>query len=304
MPQWRPSNPPIQFGPDGSVYYLGRSDDSLVLRRNAGGEITTFVNDNIMVEDFLVLPDGSVLVDGRTASTGAASLWRIVPGGGIKAVENGNAWWLRTFPDGNVYYGSVRISGGLSTDGVSRFLTATSTRDPQSWLGHDSDMPPHIDLAPICGDDAGGFCGYNGSLLVDGVGVGGTYYGIAGNGGDTRLARYYPDVALPPTAVVRPTQISPAGATSIALAGLDASNRNVLTRFDVATGNEQTLIGPEDEIEIYHLRHQPSRDRLLFDGLRYADNRVVVGHVDLSSGAVMVTPVEGGTRWEALEAFG
>lgn len=141
-------------------------------------------------------------------------------------------------------------------------------------------------------------------MLIDGVAVAGSYYAIAGLGNETELARYYGDVSLPPTEVVRPTQIVAAGAASIALAGLDASNRNVLKRFDVVSGTEQTLIGPDDEIEIYHLRHQPSSNRLLFDGLRYADNRVVVGHVDLGSGAVDVTPVEGGARWEAFEAFG
>jgi len=303
---WRPSNPAIQFGPGGSVYYLGSSrDGATVLRRNAGGAITTLVADHITVKDFLVLPDGSVLVDGRTTTTGTAWLRRIVPGGGIQTVENGEISFLRAFPDGNAYYGSTYGANGLTSPGVSRFLTATGTRDPSRWLGRGGEVPaPHVDLGPICGDDFGAFCGQNGSSLVDGVAVAGSYYGIAASGNDAELVRYYQDVSTLPTAVVRPTQIAAAGATSIVLAGLDGSNRNVLTRFDVVSETEQALIGADDEIEIYHLRHQPTRNRVLFDGLRYADNKVVVGHVDLGSGAVDVTPVAGGAKWEAFEAFG
>ncbi len=267
QPQWRPSNPTIQFGPGGSVYYLARSGEATVLRRNAGGEITTLVSDHITVDDFLVLPDGSVLVDGWTTSTSATWLRRIVPGGGIQTVENGDVKFLRTFPDGNVYYGSARTVNGFIDFGVWRFQTATNTLDPTRWLGRGSDGPaPHVDLDLICDGYSGPFCGSNGTVFIDGVAVAGSYYAIAGFGTDTVFARYYPGASLPPTDVVRPTQIAPAGATSIALAGADASNRNVLTRFDVVSETEQTLIGPDDEIEIYHLRHQPSSNRLLFDG--------------------------------------
>ncbi|MCW2955425.1 MAG: hypothetical protein JWO69_294, partial [Thermoleophilia bacterium] len=46
-----------------------------------------------------------------------------------------------------------------------------------------------------------------------------------------------------------------------------------------------------------------SSGRVLFDGLRFSDNRYVTGHVDAATGEVHVAAALG-ARWMGFQAFG
>jgi hypothetical protein len=296
-------NPPIQFDASGAVYYLGNAGGSTILRRSSGGQVTTLISDQTMVGDFLVLPDGSVLVKETVMGTGTTRLARIVPGGGRATVQAGAIGFLRAFPDGNAYFGTP----GGAYPGIARYLTATGTRDPQPWLAEAAATPaPVNELDPFCGgpvpEPLMGLCGSGGSALTATATVGDELFAATGVGTQSALTRLYPSVQLPPTQVVQPTVLAAAG-DRLAVAGLDALGRNMLTLFDPDDDGERTLIGPANEVEVYHLRYRDRENALLFDGLRYADNTVVLGRVDLTTGALTTTAVEGGVKWEAFETF-
>ena len=85
------------------------------------------------------------------------------------------------------------------------------------------------------------------------------------------------------------------------VAGLDANGANVLTAYDPATGTETPMLGADNEIEIYHLN--PIDDTTaMFDGLRFSDNKVVVGQINVTTGQVTVLNTLP-SKWEDFQTF-
>ena len=70
-------NRPVQIDSSGAVYYAGAVGSSAVLRKAKNGVITDLINDNVSLQDFIVLPDGTVLVAGQTTSS--ANFQRFAP---------------------------------------------------------------------------------------------------------------------------------------------------------------------------------------------------------------------------------
>jgi hypothetical protein len=93
---------------------------------------------------------------------------------------------------------------------------------------------------------------------------------------------YYPTVELLPSEVTGINVAAGAG-NDVALAGTNADGQNVLTLLNPATGTQHELIGPDDEIEVYHLNYAAHRNEILFDGLRFSDNQYVVGEYSVST---------------------
>lgn len=273
-------NPAIQFDGSGGIYYLGQTDGGTVLRKKKNGVTTDLISDNISVQDFLVMPDGTVFLSGSTMSTGARWVRRISPQGALQTIRATSAHFLRTFADGNVYMG---LSGGQDF-GVLRYLTAENQLDPLNWIGssvNNLNPPSHFWADDFCGPNWGlreGFCGMSGATIKKAFGG----YVIAGWEGDANgtFAQYYPELRFPDTAV-RKVSVAVGARDAIILAGLDANDRNVLTAFRPADGSETQLIGPDNEIEVFHLNYLADQNKLVFDGLRFADNRYVLGEIDL-----------------------
>ena len=93
--------------------------------------------------------------------------------------------------------------------------------------------------------------------------------------------RYYPDVQVATTAVQRVFAAQSVG-SDLVLSGLDGNSRNITSFYDTATGLEAPVFGPENEIEIYHLTYVPETHKMLYDGLRFSDNKYVLGEIDFS----------------------
>ena len=72
--------------------------------------------------------------------------------------------------------------------------------------------------------------------------------------------------------------------------------------YHPATDTETQLIGPENEIEMYHLTYMPNSNSVMFEGLRFADNHVVLGQIDLDTGTVTVS-TSLPSRLQDLQAF-
>ena len=74
-------------------------------------------------------------------------------------------------------------------------------------------------------------------------------YAVAGYSGDGVLMKYYPALERP-TTLVKKVSTSQGILNSIVLAGLDASDKNIMTIFDTSDDSEIQLIPPANEIEV------------------------------------------------------
>ena len=90
-----------------------------------------------------------------------------------------------------------------------------------------------------------------------------------------------PDLQVGTTAVQKIFAAQSVG-SDLVLAGLDSNGQNITNLYDTATGLEAPVFGPANEIEIYHLTYVPETHKMLFDGLRFSDNKYILGEIDFS----------------------
>jgi hypothetical protein len=286
---------------------MGTAGSATVVRRSLNGKVTDYLANNpynMLVNDFLAVGDGDVLITGATVNTKARWVRRIAPDGSVHTVRSFSANWLRMFPDGNAYVGFW----GSGDYGIRRFVPSTNALDDAYWLtgpmdGQTADAQHRT--SDVCGqstDQAArdAFCDPFGSLLTSTVTTSaGRVYAVAGTSTSGRLVELYPDVVLTPSAVRKVSVAEPVG-QNVALAGVDAADRQVLVLHDTATDTETTLVGADAETEIYDLAYNAKTNHLLFDGLRFADDKYVLGDVDLATGAVTID--DSGTKsWTQID---
>jgi hypothetical protein len=274
------NNPPIQFDDLGSVYYLGLSGANNVLRRWSSGSSIDLINSNISINDFLVLGDGSVFLGGQTVSTGASWTRRLSSGGSLSNLSTFTPTFISKFPDGNVYFG-----GELS---VRRFDVQNGRLDARAWIGQSDQYGgsnPYFRSMDICvWDTMEGFCGQGGSNVANLHSILGTKtYAIAGGygGNGSNLMQYFPTVKKC-NSIVSTVSASQRYLTDILLAGTNELGTNVLSLYDSGSDSETILIDETNEIEIYNMTYVSATNKIMFNGLRFSDNRQVVGEIDLS----------------------
>lgn len=274
-----------------------------MLRRFDGSTIRNLITDNVMLNSFAVAPNGTVVITGSTSSTGATWTRRISPSGSLASLENGGVNFTSVFPDGNVYMGNY----GSGAPVVARYLTVSDQMDPEPWIADSTRTAgaEYFDAHSVCSSPTANqsdFCTLGGAFIKWQYGSpDGHEYVIAGSVSGGELAQYYPTVKLLPSEVTAINVAAGAG-NDVALAGTNAAGRNVLTLLDPATGTEHELIGPDNEIEIYHLNHAVHSNQILFDGLRFADNQYVVGEYNLSTGQLKISATISG-KLADLQSF-
>jgi len=306
--QENPKNKAVQFDGSGAIYYTGYdSSNKQVLRRNMSGSITDLVNDNILLNDFLVLSDGRIILTGSTLSSNTQWIRRLSTVGGLTNLYTSTqAQFIRLFPDGNVYIGTW----GNSAFGVVRYITASDAVDPQTYIVGEGlngiTYNPVFDATPFCDNGQSvtyqGFCGFYGAL-VKGLHrtTDNKMYAIAGYSGQGELMEYYPILARP-TTVIRKVSVFQGVINNLILAGLNAQDKNVMTLFNTSNNSELELIGASNEIEIYHLNYVAADNKIMFDGLRFADNKYVIGQVDLNTMQVTASQT-GSTKLQDFQTF-
>ena len=238
--------------------------------------------------DMLVLPDSSILMSGETTSSGARWIRKISPSGSLSNIASDQAYFLRRFPDGNIYF--ALYGKGL---GIRRYLTESSSVDSRAWMASvlNGAVNPYIDTDPLCyptWSDQDGFCVGNFGISTKEIvnTLGGSAYVVAGSGGSQgTLMRYFPTLARATTQVKR-VVVMQRVIDYLILTGLDANGQNITTLYNTATDTEQTLISSTNEIEVYHLNYVASSNKIMFDGLRFSDNKYVLGQIDLNTGQV------------------
>lgn len=293
-------NPPMQFDALGRVYYSGLTQDprnmGWYLKRNDNGQVTDMINASINPGAWLVLPNGSILMRGSTQGTQQQWFRRILPNGAIETPLLGQdtrtEGLIALFPDNNAYVGAVNYSNS-NLNGVMQFNTGSGTFAPAYWIAKPTNGQPAttFDITSECTSPApnanSAFCSSTGTNARSFVTTQDQRtLAIVG----TDVVQYYPQpnvLDLP----VTPTIIEAAG-SQLAVTGTDLNGRNVTGIVDPATAQFTTLLSPTSEIEVYHLRQVPDSNSLMFDGLRFADGRYVIGRIDLGTGATQLTPAE------------
>jgi hypothetical protein len=282
------NNPAIQFDQAGAVYYSGtRSGNQTVLRKYFNGTVTDLIPaDNIDLNDFLALNDGGVLLTGSTNSTGARWLRYVSPSGSVKGLASETSNFLRLFPDGNAYAGLLRSSQWT----VSRFLNGTRQLDSSPWISNSggSVLPvPSFATESFCSGDLltirYAFCGWSGAMIQDSFTTSdGKVFAISGSTGQGgMLMQYYPSVGVGTTAVQKVYSAQSVG-NELVLSGLNSTGQNITNLYDTSTGLEAPIFDATNEMEIYHLTYVPETHKMLFDGLRFSDNKYVFGEIDFS----------------------
>lgn len=290
-------NPQIQFDASGAIYYAGvTADNKTVLRKNNSGNITDIVNDNIYLSTFIVAPDGSVYLSGWTQNTGGPG-WtrRLSPQGRLSTLATYQTNWLKLLADGNVYF-----PDNYDRYMISRYLVTEERMDPRPWI----DFPqgaPDLNAHYYCEAlfTAAGFGGCHTGWVtpvglfntIDGqsigaIGKGSGYYGADQTG---FLLRIVPTPEFVTTAIAAPT-VALSVMDTLLLAGMKVDNTFTLVAFDTGTDTERELLDAAQEVEIYHLAFSGSTNRVMFDGLRFSDNKFVIGSVDMGTGEVNMTP--------------
>lgn len=311
------ANKSIQFDATGAIFYLAIGPEgNTVLRKHDAGATNDLINDNISVEDFLVLQDGSVILYGRTNSSGQRWLRKKGVDGSLKTIRNINSCnngvlFIRILPDNNIYIGIDDCSPG----GIYRMSQNANTLEAQPWMGYskiyNSQNQTMEDLpAPLAFDCAWPYTDSTlGPLLgtANGCGALAKYAHRTPDGKvffiryTNQLFRYFPTVSKPAT-IVDQISIARGVLGSIILSGLNSNGENILSLFNTTDNSEVELLGPEREIEIYRLNYVAAENKVMFDGLRFSDGKYVIGQVDLSTLGV-ITVQAGSKKLEDFQTF-
>lgn len=281
-------NSPIQFDASGNIYYLGSlnvngASPKQVLRKYVSGTVVSLINDNITINDFVVLPDGSTLLSGSTASTGATWLRKLSPSGGLSTINNSvNVTFMRKFADGNIYIGQIGNSGGT----IIRWLTATSQIDPKPWTTGMMNTDAYFNVAYLCWQNSSrfpGFCSGSGIQFSALFNFGSTRtLATVGNGGSSgsNLFQFYPTVESTNT-ILKNVTLAISVNNKMILAGTTEGGVNSLTVYDPETYQETVVVDQTNEVEVYNLTYIAATNRIMFNGLRFSDNRFVLGEVEM-----------------------
>jgi hypothetical protein len=281
-------NPSIQVDGAGAVYYSGYKGSSAVLRKSAGGVITDIISDNVSIQDFLVIPNGDVIVSGYTQSLGTSWLRLYAANGSVRPIENSaSVAFMREFSDGNVYF-------GLNSE-VKIFDTTTQAKRSTPYFAWSNALNNAPEVCP-----SGGCLGLPypkriAELSDDSV------YSLSQS--ENRVFKLYPSVVEFSRGAVTDAKIIGSAGTRLAIAGLDTNSAQTLELYDPANSSYLTILGSSNEIEISSLSFRPSTNELVFSGLRFSDNKTVVGTVNLSNNDVKIGVATSSKLYD-LQAFG
>jgi hypothetical protein len=172
--------------------------------------------------------------------------------------------------------------------GVKRYITSSGTVEEKYWINDFQNLAPYFLIEKVCGETGqtnatSWFCASSGSTIKAAYSIlGSKNFVVAGSQGSqsSSLMQYYPEVKRANSEVTNVT-LSQNVITNVLLAGTNAAGKNLLTIYDTSNGNETIVIDGTNEIEIYNMTYVVSTNKIMFNGLRFADNQFVVGEVSL-----------------------
>lgn len=261
----------IQFDADGNIYYSQEYEVGRYrVRRYANGSATDYINQYQSFDKFFVVPNGDILISGFTPSNGLYWTRKISTSGQVTALSSESARYFWQFPDGNVYF---NVGGSLR-----RYLTSTSQLDCRAWAGSyggQCQLPYNLDLPS------------RSAFLTP------TSLWILANGKVLKLMSdgidyVYPTVQEAEQSLKRITFGIPA-LTSAILVGVNNNGTNQMVLYDSTNDTSSILVDGSSEIEFYHVRWSVSLNRVYFDGLRFSDNKYVIGYLNLANKQIVAS---------------
>lgn len=290
-------NKPIQFDNYGSIYYSGNNGTNEILRKYSNGVASDIINDNINIDDFVVNDDGSLIISGRTVSTNTYWIRKVTTSGGLQnIVTSAQAHFLSKFPDDNIYMGL------WSEDyfGVYRYLINSNSLESDPWISgtniNDLTFNPYNDIDGTILETGG----YWGALVKNIIMTSnGKVYATARSGDDFNLAQYYPTLASPNTSIEKVSVIQGI-LSSLIISGLNSTNTNKTVLYDTGLDSEEDLLAGYN-IEVYNINYIASENKIMFDGLNFADNKMVLGEVSLTNKQVNLVTLGDGTSAKLLD---
>ena len=284
-------NSPIQFDSSGAVYFAGSVGSSGVLRKAKDGVVTDLLNDNISLQDFIVLSDGVVLVVGQTNSSQVRWLRRISATGGLKNLAIGTVQSFWKFADGKAY-------AGLWSDpdfGWKRYSAELDALEDKYWISGNINgtsreaffkLDPQDSIVDCNSSNSSknyAFCGYYGTIVNPLFNIlGQKTFGVAGSSGQNRqLWQYYPTVEKANVSALKNITLAQQVITNLILSGTSSSGTNTLSLYDTSSKQETVVMDGTNEVEIYSMSYSQKKNSILFSGLRFSDNKYVVGEVSL-----------------------
>ena len=284
-------NSPIQIDSSGAVYYAGQVSSTSVLRKAKNGVITDLINDNVTLQDFIVLSDGTVLVVGVTTSSQVRWLRRISVTGGLKNLAIGTIQSFWKFADGKVY-------AGLWSDpnfGWKRYSTDLDALEEKYWISGNTNgvsRDAYFKLDPLdsifgCNSanssNNNSFCGWYGTIVNPVFNIlGQKTFGVAGSAGQARqLWQYYPTVEKTNVTAISNLTLAQQFTTTLILSGTSSTGSNILSLYDTSSKQETVVMDGSNEVEIYSMSYSQKKNVIMFSGLRFSDNKYVVGEVSL-----------------------
>jgi hypothetical protein len=284
-------NSPIQIDSSGAVYYAGQVGSSAVLRKAKSGVITDLINDNVTLQDFIVQSDGTVIVVGQTTSSQVRWLRRIAVSGGLKNLTIGQVQSLWKFADGKVYAGLW-----YNPDfGWKRYSTDLDALEDKYWITGNTNGVTRDGFFKIDGTDGlsdcsgannsknASFCGPYGTIVKTIFNIlGQKTFGIAsGAGGGSQLWQYYPTVEKTNVSAISSVTLAQQVITMMILSGTSSTGSNILSLYDTSSKQETVVMDGSNEVEIYSMSYSQKKNAVMFSGLRFSDNKFVVGEVSL-----------------------
>jgi hypothetical protein len=262
----------IQFDSAGNIYYAGSRNGAKVLRRFSNGVATDYVNQYQNFDNWLVLPNGDVIVSGSTSANGLSWTRKVNVGGAVSSLAGSSAHWMMMFPDGNAYF-----SHGGNENCIKRYLVQEQALDPIPWTGFVSQCKPASNSADILGTFLNSFwITANARVLA--------------RRSNSDLYYLYPTVQKANQPLRQITYGIPA-LTSMVLVGTNANGTNQMVLFESSTNTSSVLADGANEIEFYQVQLNLAQNRIYFDGLRFSDNKYVIGYLDLTSRAILSSDV-------------
>jgi hypothetical protein len=260
----------IQFDSSGNIFYAGVRNGAKVLRRFSNGAASDYVNQYQSFDNWLVLQNGDVLISGYTSANGLSWTRKITSAGVVSSLAPSSAHWMMMFPDGNAYF-----SHGGNENCIKRYLVQSQILDPIPWAGFVSQCKPATNSADILGTFLNSF------WITANARVLALYT-------NTDLYYLYPTIQKANQPLKRITYGIPA-LTSMVLVGTTATGTNQMVLFDSSTNASTLLADGSNEIEFYHVQLNLAQNRIYFDGLRFSDNKYVIGYLDLASKAILAS---------------
>ena len=284
-------NSPIQLDSTGAVYYAGQVGSSAVLRKAKNGVITDLINDNVTLQDFIVMPDGVVLAVGVTNSSQVRWLRRISVAGGLKNLAIGTIQSFWKFADGKVY-------AGLWSDpnfGWKRYSTDLDALEDKYWISGNTNglsrdsyfqlgtQDSISDCNSVNSSKNTSFCSWYGTIVNPVFNIlGQKTFGVAGSSGQSRqLWQYYPTVEKTNVTAINSVTLAQQVITMMILSGTSSSGSNILSLYDTSSKQETVVMDGSNEVEIYSMSYSQKKNAIMFSGLRFSDNKYVVGEVSL-----------------------